>query len=140
MPDISATIRSMLVADTNVSGVVSSRIHADVLPQRCVFPAIAYEIIDTTPNEHLSGIVDLSRARIQIDCYAKTRADANSLADKVRLAIEKKTAGTYSSQYIVEINLVSGEQFFVEQPKEGTDKRVFGTSQDFYVHYRTTTS
>jgi len=130
----------MLVADTDVSAVVSSRIHADVLPQRCVFPAIAYEIIDTTPNEHLNGIVDLSRARIQIDCYAKTRADANSLADKVRLAIEKKTAGTYSSQYIVEINLVSGEQFFVEQPKEGTDKRVFGTSQDFYVHYRTTTS
>lgn len=140
MPDISATIRSITVADSAVAALVGTRMYSDVIPQKCTMPAILYSVVDTVANEHLSGIADVSRARIQIDCFAKTRSQANSLGDAVRLALEKQNRGDNDGQFINEINLVGGEEFAFDQAESGTDQRRYITTLDFYVFYRTTTS
>lgn len=114
--------------------------YSDVIPQKCTMPAILYSVVDTVANEHLSGIADVSRARIQIDCFAKTRSQANSLGDAVRLALEKQNRGDNDGQFINEINLVGGEEFAFDQAESGTDQRRYITTLDFYVFYRTTTS
>lgn len=113
---------------------------SDALPQGAGMPAISYFVVDTLPQEHLGGIADVSRARIQIDCFAETRASANDLGNKVRLALEKKHRGDNSGQFINEINLATGERHVFDRPEAGSDKRRYITTQDFYVHYRTTTS
>jgi hypothetical protein len=139
LPDIGATIRTLTLADGTVSGLVSTRMHSDVLPQRASLPAITYSVVDTLPNEHLAGIAALSRARIQIDCYAATRAAANSLADAVRLALATHR-GTTSGQRISSITMPSGEAYSFDPVEAGSDQRRFVTSMDFYVFYQTTTS
>ena len=140
MPDIAATFRSLLVANINVSNLVGTRVYSDQLVQGASMPAITYFVVDTLPNEHLTGIADVSRARIQVDCYADTRGGANDLADKVRLAMEKQHRGDNSGQFINEISLATGEVHSVDRPEAGSDKRRYITAQDFFVHYRTTTS
>lgn len=114
--------------------------HADALPQNVTMPAITYRVIDTVPNEHLGGIADVSKARIQIDCFAKTRGAANALADAVRIALELKHRGDNSGQFINDISLVSGEVHMIDRPELGADERRYITSQDFFVSYRTTTA
>lgn len=139
MPDISGTIRTLTLADGTVSGLVSTRMYSDALPQNATMPAITYFVVNTDAYEHLGGIVDIARARIQIDCFAATRTAANALADAVRLALEKYE-GTVGTQFIHEINLVSGELHGIDRPEAGTDQRRYITSMDFHVHYQTTTS
>lgn len=140
MPDIGATIRTLTLADSTVQGLVNTRMFSDVPPEQVAMPAIVYTVIDTVPNEHLGGIVNASRARIQIDCAADTRLQANQLGDAVRLALEKKHRGDQSGQFIHEISLVSGEQYSFLRPEVGSDERRFITTLDFFVTYRTTTS
>ena len=140
MPDIAGAIRTLTIADADVAALVSSRMYSDALPQNATLPAVTYFVVDTQPNEHLAGIADVSRARIQIDCFAATRTAANDLANKVRLALEKKHRGDNNGQFINEINLTTGERHLVDRPESGSDKRRYITSQDFFVFYRTTTS
>lgn len=140
MPDISATIRALTIADAAVAALVGTRMHSDFLPQKATLPAIVYQVIDTLPHEHLAGIADVSRARIQIDAYADSRTEANDLGNKIRLALEKKHRGDNSGQFINEINLATGEVHSIDRPSAGSDERRFITTHDFYVHYRTTTS
>ena len=68
MADIGAAIRSILVADGTVGALASKRISSDYLPQGWQLPAIVYFVIDVTPNESLTAIANMSRARMQIDC------------------------------------------------------------------------
>lgn len=140
MADISATIRTLSIADSDVSALVGTRMYSDVLPQKCTMPAIAYQVISTVANEELVNVTALTRARIQIDCFAKTRGEANQLAEKVRIALHKKHRGNNSGQWIDEISLAGGEEHEFVQPEAGTDQRRFITSQDFFVFYQTTTS
>jgi len=85
MPDISKTIRSITLADATVSGLVGTRMYSDALPQQATLPAIRYLIIDTLPTECLVHIAAIARARMQVDCYANTRAASVELSDAVRL-------------------------------------------------------
>lgn len=140
MPDISATIRSILAADATVSGLVSTRIRSDFISQGETMPAIAYWVVTTTPSEHLTGIADIARARIRIECYATTRSGSHTLGDAVRLALELSNRGDNSGQFINSISLTSGESDLIDRPERGTDQRRFITQMDFDVHYRTTTS
>lgn len=140
MPDIGATIRTLTLADSSVSALVNTRMFSDVPPEQVAMPVIVYTIIDTMPNEHLAGIVSASRARIQIDCLADTRLQANELGDAVRLALEKKHRGDQGDQFVHEISLASGEQYSFLRPEVGSDERRFITTLDFFVTYRTTTS
>ena len=139
MPDIGASIRTKTLADGTVAGLVSTRMYADAIPQSVTLPAISYSIIDTMPEECLTAIAAYARARIQIDCYATSRGAANSLADAVRLALEK-FSGAISSQWVFELSLVSGEYYGIDAAESGTDQRRYVTSLDFFVHYATSTS
>lgn len=140
MPDISKTIRSITLADSTVSGLVGTRMYSDALPQQATLPAIRYLVVDTMPTECLVHIAAIARARMQIDCYANTRAASVDLADAVRLALEKKHEGDNSGQFIHEISLQDGERHAVDRPLSGTDQRWYITILEFYVFYTTTTS
>lgn len=140
MPDISATIRTMILADSTIAGLVGTRVTSDALPQTASMPAITYFVVDTVPQECLDAIANISTARIQVDCFADTRAAANKLADYVRLALELKNHTLTGTQYINAIHLDSGEQHLFDRPEEGSDKRRYIASQDFRVTYRQTVS
>lgn len=140
MPDIGGTIRTLFLETTSIKDVIGTRMFSDFLPQGSTLPAIVYDVIDTLAYEHLGGIANIARARVQIDSLADSRSAANSLADAVRIAFESYS-GTIDDQYITSTSLVEGERYGVIRPEAGTDQRAqFVTILDFFVHYRTTTS
>lgn len=140
MPDIGQTIRDRLVSDPTISGKAGSRVSADALPQSQALPAITYRVIDTVAGEILApGINDVSRARLQVECYASTRGEATELADDVRLSLQS-FKGLIGTQQINGITMATGEQYFDDPVEAGSDSRRYITTQDFFVHYRTTTA
>ena len=114
--------------------------YSDVLPQKCTMPAIIYQVISSVANADLVNPSPLTRARIQVDCLAKTRSEANQLAQKVRIALNKKHRGDNSGQWIDEISIATGEEHEFLAAEAGTDQRRYITIQDFFVFYQTTTS
>lgn len=140
MPDISGTIRTITLANEGVSSVVGSRMHSDVLPEKIAMPAIRYLVVDTLPNECLGGIAPISRARLQLDCYAKSRSASVSLANAVRLALEKKHRGDNTGEFIHEISLQEGGRHMFDLPPNGSDQRRYITILEFFVFYTTTTA
>lgn len=92
---IGALIRSLLMASTPVTTLVSSRVYPNKLPQQCDLPAVVYTIVSGVPESSFDGGVDdtLSAYRLQVDCYARALgtvgayAQAHDLAKKVTRVI-----------------------------------------------------
>ena len=139
MADIVTEIRTHLLADATIAGLVGTRIEADGLSQDRDMPAIALWIISETPHEHLDGIVDTAQARFQVDCYAKTRGEASELGAAVRLKMTKYR-GTPSTIYIRSINQASGQRHTFDEVEPGSAVRRYVHSQDFFVSYQVATS
>jgi len=140
MADIGASIRTIILADATIAGEVGTRVHSDLIPQGSTLPAISYRVIDTVPTEHLTGVADIFNARIEIDCHARTRGAANTLANLVRVELQQAIRGTFGGVYIYRIGLQTGEQYMTEPIAEGSDQQRYVTSQDFSVFYRPTNS
>ena len=139
MPDISATVRELVLSYTQVTDLVDTRVYSDILPQGIAMPAVRYWVVSEDAHECLTAIVDLSTASIQFDCYALTRAEAVNLADTIRLALESYR-GDVNGQAIRGISLTLGQTSGVDRSEAGTDQRRFFTSLEFAVPYQTTTT
>lgn len=73
----------------NVAGVtaaVSSRIYPDVLPEKCIYPAIVYSL-RSTPILSISGAKLGEDIELPTSCWAETRASADTGADAVETAL-----------------------------------------------------
>jgi len=81
-------VRDHLLADPDVSELVSTRIYPGALPQAAIYPAIRYQRVDTVRVYSKAGYEGDSRPRLQIDCWAETYLEAKRLADAVRTAMD----------------------------------------------------
>ena len=71
--------------DPAVAAYVSDRIYPQVMPDEPVVPAIVYTLISNRPQNSLEGYTSgQMNAIVQLDCYTKTYADAQALADVVQ--------------------------------------------------------
>lgn len=134
MADITQVVRTLILADSSVSALVSLRCYPDVLPQEPTLPALTIKCIDQLPNATLGDSGLLMQARIQVSAFDNERVDANALAEAVRVAISKYR-GTTSSVHIKEIDLESGEVHGVVKPASGSGRWRYVTSQDFKVFF-----
>lgn len=139
MPDVADEVRTLLLADATISGLVGTRVNTDFLPQGSAMPAIVLYTVSEVSHEMLGGIVGLDRARVSIHCFAESRGAANTLWDAVRLQLACYR-GTPESLYIKAINQALGHEDTVDRVEVGTDQYRFVTSQDFFVWYEQTTA
>lgn len=88
-----ADLYSALANDATVGGLVgigsSARVYPMILPQGSVLPAVTYQVVDKPriDTASLSGHNSRIRARVQVDCWATTYAQAKSLATATRNAL-----------------------------------------------------
>ena len=82
-----ATVFTVLSAAAGVTALVSARIYPDELPQDYVMPAIVFGRVATEIVATIHGTVAARRARMQINCWATERLDAETLADAVLSAM-----------------------------------------------------
>lgn len=80
-------LRALLVASAPVTALVGTRVSADRAEQGAIMPFVVFARTSTQPVQFLDGSVPLSQASIDVQCWAKTRAGADALADVVTTAI-----------------------------------------------------
>lgn len=79
---IGAAVRTILLADSTVSGLVGTRIYPLELPLDCSFPALTYAII-SDPFQ-----IVMRSARVQINCWAADYTERETLKDSVEAALK----------------------------------------------------
>lgn len=78
-----------LLATSAVTALVSTRVYAMTLPQHPTFPAIRVSLIDEPEQYHLRGKERMTRARVQVDCFARKMSgnDPKALATSIATAV-----------------------------------------------------
>lgn len=85
MTTIEEALRTLLLADPTVSGVVETRIYPMQLPLDCTLPAISLHKI-SNPNNHL---IDVASPRFQLSCWAEDYLEVQELKNAVIDALNR---------------------------------------------------
>lgn len=112
------TIYSILVADGNITGLVSTRIYPILAPQNTTNPYIVYRRISGVSINALEGELGTTEGRFQIDAYSTSYAEAKTLAGYVKAALKASSS--------VRGALISDVDFEKEQ-----DTNLYRVSMDF---------
>jgi hypothetical protein len=81
-------LRSRLVADGTVAGIVGTRIYWEIRPQGSALPAIVLGTTFGARAQHMEGVITVQGNRIQFDCLASSKAVAVNLRNAVMAEIE----------------------------------------------------
>lgn len=74
---------------TAIIGSNPARVYPMVVPQTPTVPCISYQLISSDRVEGVYTDPGIVNARIQVTCWAKSYTDVKSLAEQVRLALER---------------------------------------------------
>jgi hypothetical protein len=119
------SIRSILLANSTVSGLVGTRIYPQELPLQCTLPALVYSF----PSDPFK--IHMRSARCQISCYANGYNERENLKQAVENAL--KFFSGLNSGITIEIIFPIGQY---EHVKDNTSKSIFAPI-DFKVNYYT---
>ena len=131
--DIGISLQTHLVAQSGVNAICADRGHPDNLPKDCLLPAFTYEVISEQPHHHLGGTSGLREARIQFDCYAATRKQANELDEAILAALDMQRAtlgGTYCNTVQAQ-DRISG----TDPPIDASDQWRYIAIRDYLIFY-----
>lgn len=129
MNDIRPALRTFLLADPTISGLVGGvRIHHLRLPQDQVAPSIVFLKVSETGDYHLASDSGLAQLRMQIDAWAQSADAATQLANAVydRLTGER---GAMDSIDVRGIFLLNGRDDYDDVT------RLFRISRDYNIFY-----
>lgn len=133
---IETAIRSLLLADTTVAGLVGTRVYSGILPQRPTFPAIVLTKVDKLSDVILDGTVGPNTLRLQVDCWTNDVDGVRALAAAVNGSDDQSVAGplhgycgTVAGQ---KINLL---RLLVERATEyESETKLYRVSADYAAH------
>ena len=92
---IDEAVRSVLLADATVAGIVGVKVHPEPAPQGTVAPFIVLRVISDVPLNDLGGNTSGTfNATVQVDAYAKTRTAARQLGAAVHKVLGSRTDPT----------------------------------------------
>lgn len=96
---VESDLYTLLTAAPAVTALAAQRIYPDALPEKTTYPALVFSV-DRAPIYTISGHNCGADATAEIECWAKTRSDANALAAAVEAALaaaghtpERRTPG-----------------------------------------------
>lgn len=81
---IETELRSFVIADATVTGLIGDRMYPVRAPQAPVKPYITYQRVSGQRLHDLDGALGWARPRFQLDCWATTYLGALTLAGAVR--------------------------------------------------------
>lgn len=83
MVNFETIAKERLAASAELTALVEDRIYHEVAPQGCAKPYVVHQVVSDVPVNSTDGYSDLTTARVQVDCYAKTGLQAKAVADEV---------------------------------------------------------
>ena len=131
MSQVGKAIRTLLVAHSPLTDLVSTRIREGVLGQNDGYPAVTFKMIAATPNDHKGGASEADQERYQITSIAETYAAAYEVSDLVRTVLDHVNQQTVSG---VDID---GIRFMDEVALPYDDKTdLVQIAQDYQIRVR----
>ena len=124
---VETDIRTKLLADGTISGLVSTRIYALKLPQKPTYPAITYSRISGPRSQLLDGPSTWGFARLEYDSWAKSYVSAQSLAAAVRVDLDG-FVGSLNGRSVV-IRLENERDLYEDEDK------LYRVTQDYLVSH-----
>jgi hypothetical protein len=92
-----AALRSRLLADPTIAGLVGQRVDWGLRPQGKPLPAITLTLVPTPRGYHMDGPQATQIHRVQIDCWAESYKAASDLRDAVIAELEPANASFFAS-------------------------------------------
>jgi len=128
-----ADLRTYLLANEAIAALVGTRFDPDKLPQRPTLPAVVYHVVSSTHAPGLQGIVDAGTCRIQIDCHAATRLEADEVSAAIvsRLKDLSALGPTVLDERtkVCDVEIV-GPRYDRQPPADGSDNWQYISSVD----------
>jgi len=87
MTTIAEGLRTLILADTTVSGLIGARMYPVILPQAAVMPALTYQYITGDSVLSNDGPTGLEHPFFQVDAWGETYASMNALFEAVRILL-----------------------------------------------------
>ena len=127
-------LRSYVVADGTIMGLISTRMYPQVLPQGVVYPAVRFYRASTDENRVFEGPGGKERARVTIESWAETYAEARSLAAAIRARIDGLAAIIGSGNTRVTSCYLDNE-IDASDPEAGVigTQGAYGVTQDYII-------
>lgn len=137
MSALEEALRTRLLADGTVSGLVGTRVFPLVVPQGQALPAIAYQRISGIREHTHEGASGLARPRLQYACVATSFTTARGVADAVRKSLDgfAGVIGSVTVQNIMIQNQIDNYNLSADDEASS-----FTTWLDFVVWYVEPTS
>lgn len=90
----------LLLGNSPLTALVSTRIHWNELPQGTTSPAIVMYRIDGVPDYHMSGPSGLVASRVQIDIRAEKPLSAVGVRDALETLLSGYTGTQGSTEFV----------------------------------------
>lgn len=125
--DIRTALRSFLLEDSTLTiAVGGERIYPVVLPQGVTAPSIVYNRISGLGDHTIQAPTGLAQVRMQIDAYAQTQNDADTLSRLIKERLDGY-AGLMGDV------TVQGVFYDTMRDDYQDDVKLFRVSQDFMI-------
>jgi len=85
---IETDLYATLSGNAGVTAICSTRIYPNLAPESASNPLIVYSMVTGNNISTITGVGDMKRKRIQINCNADTYAVSKSLSEAVEAALE----------------------------------------------------
>lgn len=122
-----AALRSRLLADATIAGLVGTRIDWGLRPQGKPLPAITLTLIPTPRDYHMGGAQRTQFYRVQIDCWAATYLSADAVRHAVIAELEP-ASGDFLGSFVIRDQ---------DMPERVENAEIHRASLDFKVTYVT---
>ena len=119
-------LRLLLTSDAGVAALAAERVYTEVLPQGPAVPAVVFTEVAGDDDLALDGPTGTSTRRVQVDSWARTRAEATALG----LAVKTALAGHVGAAAGLE---AQGTFLLAERWDFDAETSLYRTSQDFEV-------
>ncbi|MCE9553423.1 MAG: DUF3168 domain-containing protein [Planctomycetes bacterium] len=123
-------IVAVLAADATLTALVGTRISPAIAGQAGARPNIVYQRISGKEQYSQDGHEDIPEARIQIDCYGNTYAQAKAAGERVIALLSGHRGGSIDMIFIED----SGDG--MDGPSDGAESGIPRMRLNTRVHYR----
>jgi len=135
---IESSLRSYLLADSDISALVGDRIYPMTLPANSELPAIVYQTISNTREQVMNHKSGIAHPRIQLTCWCDTYSEVKNLAEKVRLRCDS-IIGTVGSDDALMMIVDDMSDVIDIRPTVETNRK-YGVRVDVVIWYLEPTS
>lgn len=128
-------LRTYWLAKPAVIAAIQDRLFPDAVDQNEYRNSADMRIVRTGHEGTLAGLAGLAKSYVTVDCYSERRVDTHVIAAAFMYSGITKFRGLVAGTNIQGAQIVRGPDDFDDGVLPGTDKRRYGTSVSFEVHW-----